>query len=112
MSANARIGVTAYDGVVTSGLSGNGSVESFFSDSDREMIGLNADGEAVIGKPVTVAFAPGDENAAGTMESGSPRSEMRFDASYGAGEISPHENTVSRSTRFDPNRKHHPPPSR
>ena len=69
LSANARIGVTAYDGVVTSGLPGNGSVESFFSDSDREMIGLNADGEAVIGKPVTVAFAPGDENAAGTMES-------------------------------------------
>ena len=30
----------------------------------------------------------------------------------GAGEISPHENTVRRSTRFDPNRKHHPPPSR
>ena len=50
--------------------------------------------------------------AAGKIASGSPRNEMRFDSSYGAGEISPHENTVRRSTRFDPNRKHHPPPSR
>ena len=54
---------------VTSGLPGRGSAANFISDDSGLTIGLNADGEAVLGAAVTVSFAPGDENAEGEMES-------------------------------------------
>ena len=68
LDAGSRIGVSADDGVFTSGLSGNGDASNFFSDDEAFLVGLNADGEAILGAPVTVTFAPGDESATGEME--------------------------------------------
>lgn len=55
---DARVGVTAEEGVFTDGLSGNGDVSNFYSDDDALAVGVNADGEAYIGRMFTVSFDP------------------------------------------------------
>ena len=60
LTNNASIGVTLatnHRGIITSGLSngGNGAVSRFTSDNTAYSVGLDADGEAKIGIPVTVS---------------------------------------------------------
>ena len=54
--------------IITNGLPGNGTAENFVSGDPKYLVGLNEDGEAVLGIPVTVTFAPGYETSE-TMES-------------------------------------------
>ena len=54
-------------GVFTSGLSGKGTAANFAGNAINILVGLNADGEAVLGERATVIFAPGDDSATGTM---------------------------------------------
>ena len=71
LSSDARIGVTTYTNVFTSGLSGKGDASNFFSDDNHYVVTLeeagdNA-GEAKLEGAHTVTFEPGDENAEGDM---------------------------------------------
>ena len=51
-----------YGGTFTYGLQGNGTVENFIPHDPNSMkVGLTEDGEAFVGDPVTVSFAPGYE---------------------------------------------------
>ena len=56
-------------GTITSGLAGNGAVSAFTSDNSALVVGLNANGEAILSTPLTLTFAKGNEGASGTMES-------------------------------------------
>ena len=49
--------------VLTSGLKDKGDVECFTSDEDRYRIGVDANGEAVIGFPTSISFDKGDGTA-------------------------------------------------
>lgn len=55
-------------GLVTDGLPGNGVLANFTSDLSSYRIGLNTNGEVILGLPVTVSFAAGDDSASGTMD--------------------------------------------
>ena len=55
-------------GLVTDGLPGNGALANFTSDLSSYRIGLNTNGEVILGLPVTVSFAAGDDSASGTMD--------------------------------------------
>ena len=72
LSEDAEIGLTYSNNpgnngtTLTSGLNGNGTLENFISAKDGYLTGLNADGEIVLGKPVTVSF---DSNGGSEVES-------------------------------------------
>ncbi len=70
LTANALFDVYAVDGacVFTDGLNGNGDLSDFSSEGNTLLLGLNADGEAVLGAARMIVFAPGDNDATGTME--------------------------------------------
>lgn len=66
--SGSAIGVTlaTVTDVITSGLRGNGDETCFNSDNTQYMVGLNANGEAILGTPITVSF---DANGgSGTMD--------------------------------------------
>ena len=71
LSADALIGVSADEGVFTSGLSGKGDISSFFSDDNHYVVTLEEEGssagEAKLEGAHTVTYEPGDENAEGDM---------------------------------------------
>ena len=54
--------------VITSGLKGKGDASRFASGSTEYIIGLNPDGEAILGTRATVTFDAGETGAAGTMD--------------------------------------------
>ncbi len=56
-------------GVVTGGLTGNGTAANFRSDHASYLVALNAGGEAILEFAVTVSFNSGDSNATGSMSS-------------------------------------------
>ena len=53
----------------TNGLPGKGSIQNFYSSDSRFALGLDQNGEGVIGMPVTISFEKGIEEAGGNMES-------------------------------------------
>ena len=75
LEEDALISVTAEDLkdnritlAITSGFADRGTAANFASDSGDYRIGLNEDGEAILGVPVAITFAQGDEYAEGSME--------------------------------------------
>ena len=53
---------------VTSGLKEYGTLDNVLSFDSNYLIALNEEGEAYLGKAVTVTLVPGDESAAGTID--------------------------------------------
>ena len=54
--------------VLTEGLKGRGSKEIFVSEENGYEIGVNAAGEAVLSRPLSIAFEAGNEQIGGSME--------------------------------------------
>lgn len=55
-------------GKFTSGLKGNGTADNFVSDSDSFIVGVTAEGEAIIGESKTVSFVSGSDEITGSMD--------------------------------------------
>jgi len=55
-------------GEFTSGLKGNGTADNFVSDSDSFIVGVTAEGEAIIGESKNVSFVSGSDEITGSMD--------------------------------------------
>ena len=65
-------------GTITSGFGGNTDVSAFVSDNGTFVVGLSANGEAILSLPLTLTFDKGDENAQGTMASVTVASNLPY----------------------------------